>query len=134
MFLCIIHVRFNMSLLPVYIAVGGALGTMIRYYINMWNTTFQGIILSTAMVNMIGSFGLGIAWSLFESKKITQDVYIIIAAGMLGGLTTFSGFTLNLVNIAMKDSIVVAIIYMFSLPISGTLFGFLGVRLVYAII
>jgi CrcB protein len=85
---------------PLYVyflvAIAGALGVIVRYAFNFWHVELYGIIVSTLLVNGIGSYVIGLCWELWQQKRLSQETYIIVAGGFVGGLTTFSGYALNL--------------------------------------
>lgn len=72
------------------IAVGGALGAVIRYLVDRW--TMQrwgtGFPTGTLLVNLAGSLILGLATGL----ALNSDALAFIGTGFCGALTTFSGF------------------------------------------
>jgi CrcB protein len=76
---------------------GGGIGTVARYLIS--NHTHKVYLdafpLGTLMVNMIGSFIIGILWGLFESENMSQGVRVFLFIGILGGFTTFSSYALE---------------------------------------
>ena len=84
------------------VAVGGLIGTLIRYSMAslfslagpLW------LPLSTLLVNVVGCFAIGYLaeWSLTQQ---TQNQWWVVAlrAGVLGGLTTFSSFGLDIVRL-----------------------------------
>ena len=85
---------------PVFlVAVGGALGSVLRYGTN---TLFQANIdagqmpVATTLVNIVGSFLLGITAAYAKSRS--QTLYLFLGVGFCGGLTTFSTLALELVE------------------------------------
>ncbi len=68
------------------VAIAGALGALIRYGLNAW-TAGRGrdVALATAGVNVAGALALGVAIG-----ATTGRTELVIGAGLLGGLTTFS--------------------------------------------
>lgn len=80
----------------VLVAAGGALGTVVRLLVSRWvagllHTPFP---LGTFLVNVTGSFLLGLVGGLIASRAVSQpDVWrLAIGVGFLGGYTTFSTF------------------------------------------
>ena len=71
-----------------YLALACGLGALVRYFFSRYN---QGSVLplGTLIANLLGCFLIGLFYNHVESKEI----YLILATGFCGGLTTFS--TLN---------------------------------------
>ena len=81
-------------------AVGlcGAAGAMIRFLIsNAWATSTAGIPWGTLTVNLCGCFLLGAlgTWAEQAGTAFSPQLRQAIAAGFLGGLTTFSTFSVE---------------------------------------
>lgn len=53
----------------------------------------------TLVVNVIGSAIIGFAWGALQASDITQAWYLASAAGLAGGLTTFSTLTVAAGNL-----------------------------------
>ncbi len=82
-------------MLLIMIGVGGALGAMARYGLGGWvqgfaSTTFP---LGTMVVNILGSFLLGLFLYLLESTAPTAEIRSFVTIGFLGAFTTFSTFS-----------------------------------------
>ena len=71
-----------------YLMLACGLGALVRYFFSRYN---QGSVLplGTLIANLLGCFLIGLFYNHVESK----EVYLILATGFCGGLTTFS--TLN---------------------------------------
>lgn len=77
-----------------WLAVGGALGTMSRYAVSGWVVDRYGPSpLGTFTVNIAGSFLIGLILVLTEGRfLVSSDLRIFMTTGFLGGFTTFSTF------------------------------------------
>jgi fluoride exporter len=75
----------------VLVALGGALGAVIRYAVNRWlaGTDFPW---ATLTVNVVGSLLLGVVAVAAEGPTRT-----ILGTGVAGALTTYSAFALETV-------------------------------------
>ena len=72
----------------IYLSLACGLGALVRYFFSRYNQ--RSIMpLGTLIANLIGCFLIGLFYNHVESK----EVYLILATGFCGGLTTFS--TLN---------------------------------------
>jgi CrcB protein len=74
-----------------FIAVGGALGAVLRYFV----THLFAFPFGTAVVNVVGSFLIGIAFVVLVQDKTLSKYVPLVMTGLLGGFTTFSTFSLD---------------------------------------
>ena len=72
----------------VYLAIACGFGALVRYFFSRYNQAFK-LPLGTLIANLLGCFLIGLFYNHVESK----EVYLILATGFCGCLTTFS--TLN---------------------------------------
>jgi fluoride exporter len=97
------------------VAVGGAAGSVARFVtmsvIGHWfGAAFP---YGTLAVNMIGSLVMGVlveGWALVWSP--TPELRALLAVGVLGGFTTFSTFSLDIVVLMQRGELAVAALYM----------------------
>lgn len=72
------------------VALGGAIGATLRFAVASW-VVFP---LGTLAVNVIGSFLMGVAFVFLAERGMERWVPFVLA-GLLGGFTTFSAFSLD---------------------------------------
>ncbi|OFO00575.1 camphor resistance protein CrcB [Streptococcus sp. HMSC074B11] len=72
----------------IYLALACGVGALVRYFLSTLNQE-RVLPLGTLLANLLGCFLIGLFYNHVESK----EVYLILATGFCGGLTTFS--TLN---------------------------------------
>jgi len=95
--------------LILFAAIGCALGGVVRYLISNWvNLKFgEAFPWGTLCVNMLGSFLLGCVLGAgitpAESWLSLQGAHAFSAIGFCGGLTTFSTFSLQTLNLVSKQ-------------------------------
>ncbi|WP_439598507.1 fluoride efflux transporter FluC [Falsiroseomonas sp.] len=75
------------------VALGGALGSVLRYAISLlaveqFGTAFPW---GTLAVNILGSAAIGLAAAL----GVQGELRLLLVTGVLGGFTTFSAFSLE---------------------------------------
>jgi fluoride exporter len=88
----------------VYIAIGGAIGSLCRYVAAMAFTAWAGTWLpwGTLLVNVTGSFVIGCAGGAAVAgapASAAPFVRYFVMAGLCGGYTTFSAFSLQTVDL-----------------------------------
>ena len=82
----------------VYLAAFGLAGVFARYYFGIAVGRFHGssFPLATLLINLIGSFLIGVVFVLgLEHAVVSEDLRIGIMVGFLGGFTTFSSYCLE---------------------------------------
>jgi fluoride exporter len=86
-----------------YVALGGALGSVSRYLLGAWTLTLGKSIdfpYGTLAVNLIGCFVIGFLSQIVETRSaFTAEARAFIFIGLLGGFTTFSAFGNDTINI-----------------------------------
>ena len=100
------------------IALGGALGSVGRYYVigaaGRWLESLIGTSFpyGTLTVNVVGSFILG---ALMQGLAVTFDagevVQRFLFVGLLGGFTTFSAFSADSIAMLERGEIGRALLY-----------------------
>lgn len=76
------------------VGVGGLLGVLTRYGISRLTLHHETLIWATVGINIVGSFLLGL---LAAEPWFSRDVREAIGVGFLGGFTTFSTFSVQIV-------------------------------------
>jgi CrcB protein len=111
------------------IALGGALGAVLRYMIAL-GVAFP---LGTLTVNVIGSFLMGLAFVWFSTRASGQWP-LFLMTGFLGGFTTFSAFSLDVVRLYEAERYMHAGSYVVASIVLSVLAIFAGVFLMKAVI
>lgn len=81
----------------VAVAAGGAVGAMGRAGIAAVLTTAGGFPWQTFAANLIGSVAIGLIWATLSRMEAAPLWSAFLITGMLGGFTTFSTFSLDVV-------------------------------------
>ena len=106
-----------------FVFVGGGIGSVIRYGINSIFSLYIIGQLGTLLVNVIGSFLFGIIVSIGQDKSEYFNLFLL--TGLLGGFTTFSQFSFDVLTLQNNGNLY-SIIYILSsilLSISMALLG-----------
>ncbi|WP_339166926.1 fluoride efflux transporter CrcB [Paenibacillus sp. FSL R5-0341] len=113
-----------------YIGVGGFLGTLTRYAIQLGiPAAHVGFPWAVLLINAIGSLFLGWFFTIAVPGKITPQLRLAIGTGFTGAFTTFSTFTLDIVRLSEGGEWVKAAIYMIVSLLAGLLLCALGMSL-----
>lgn len=86
----------------VAVAVGGALGSLLRYWMSTWVHSFagRGFPYGTLAVNVLGCLAMGALFVIFTERLSDNAVWRAgILIGVLGGFTTFSSFSIETFNL-----------------------------------
>jgi CrcB protein len=114
------------------IAIGGALGSMARYaavgYITpLFNHRFP---VGTFAVNIVGSFLIGVCYVLLVERALLSGEWrLFFITGILGGFTTFSAFSLEILQMWQEGHVATSIFYAASSVVIGLLCAYLGMQL-----
>ncbi|MEM9437420.1 MAG: fluoride efflux transporter CrcB [Pseudomonadota bacterium] len=87
-----------------YVALGGALGSVLRAMVG----ASVGFPMGTLMVNVVGSFLIGIAFAVGVADR-TYGPFLMI--GLFGGFTTFSTFSLDTLKLVQSGQMGPALAY-----------------------
>ena len=94
------------------VGLGGAMGAMMRYGMTLVCNAIQWPSnLGTFLVNIIGSFvmGLLIGWS--EANSSQTSWLLMATVGICGGFTTFSTFSMQSVSLLQQGKYPLAVLY-----------------------
>lgn len=83
------------------VVIGGGLGAAARFGISKFINQATGGVFpwGTMTVNFIGLFLIGFLFELFERSLLSSDMRAFTMIGFLGGLTTFSSYGLETLNL-----------------------------------
>ncbi|MGJ8692381.1 MAG: fluoride efflux transporter CrcB [Thalassotalea sp.] len=94
------------------VAIGGAIGASLRFFIYQMMMTWlgKGFPYATLTVNVTGSLVMGVLYGLIEQGIIEVSVYrSLIGIGLLGAFTTFSTFSLDTLLLMQQGEVFKAI-------------------------
>lgn len=112
----------------VCIAVGGAVGAVLRYLVSGWAQQASGGVFpwGTLSVNLLGSFLIGFLAGFFESVMVSSQARIFLLIGVLGAFTTFSTFAIENVNLLRDKEYVLALTNILISNLAGICLVFAG--------
>ena len=88
------------------VCLGGAAGSGARYLLAMWVTSKagEGFPLGTLAVNVLGSFAMGFLAQFAAAHEMSETTRLALAAGVLGGFTTYSAFNHETLRLLQLDA------------------------------
>ncbi|MEJ5993570.1 fluoride efflux transporter CrcB [Pedobacter sp. Du54] len=109
-----------------YVGLGGALGSMLRYGTSLLTAKYYAntFPLATFITNVLGCFLIGVLIGYF-SKNGNQNLQFLFITGFCGGYTTFSTFAAENISLWQGHNYLTLIGY----TIASVLVGFLAVAL-----
>lgn len=94
--------------------IGGGTGAVLRYLTSIYVTRFAffSFPFATFFVNIAGSFLIGLFYALCIDKMVISPVMkTALTAGLCGGLTTFSTFSIELFDMIINGRFLPAFLY-----------------------
>ena len=107
-----------------FVFIGGGIGSVLRYGSNSILNLFLIGQLGTLFVNVLGSFVFGILVSIGENKSEYFNLFLL--TGLLGGFTTFSQFSYDVVTLQNNGNLY-SIIYILSSVLISITMALLGI-------
>ena len=95
-----------MSLIAAMAVFGGAgIGALLRWVLGIWlNPVFPTMPLGTVAANLIGGLLVGMAATFFaQNAALAPEWRLFAVTGFLGGLTTFSTFSAEVVTLIARQ-------------------------------
>nr|WP_298140703.1 fluoride efflux transporter CrcB [uncultured Pseudomonas sp.] len=114
------------------VAAGGAVGCLLRFFTASWVVAHwpRHFYLATLTVNMVGCLTIGILSGLFLLRTdLPLELRTGLTVGLLGGLTTFSSFSLETVTLLEHGRLAEAMAYLGCSVVGGVLAAWLGLTL-----
>ena len=95
------------------VAIGGAIGASARHLANLSVGRLFGSAFpyGTLLVKIIGSLAMGLLMGWLLSRNGSENIRLFVATGVLGGFTTFSAFSLDVVSLYQRGEPTSAFIY-----------------------
>jgi len=92
------------------ISVGASLGAVLRWLFSIsLNTALPSLQPGTLLANLLGGYLIGVAAAYFGSNpSLPPEWRLFIITGFLGGLTTFSTFSAEVVALLQQGKITIA--------------------------
>lgn len=86
------------------ICVGASVGALARWGLALWLTPGGLLPWGTLAANLIGGYLIGVCIAVFQTMPQLDPVWrLMLVTGFLGGLTTFSSFSAEVVTFLMEE-------------------------------
>lgn len=110
------------------VGAGGFVGAVLRYGVSnaLAHVAFP---LATLLVNVVGSFGLGVVAALLDREGIDPVHRYTIGVGLLGALTTFSTLSVETIRLMQNGFTSQALMSIFLNVILGLGAAWIGLAL-----
>lgn len=116
----------------ILVATGGAIGASLRYLTGIAALRWFGANFpwGTLMVNVIGSFAMGVLAEFIVRKLgASNELRLLLMTGLLGGYTTFSAFSLDAILLIERGAYSAATGYILANVVGSILALLLGLML-----
>ncbi len=82
------------------VGAGAAIGAWMRWGLSVWlNPARAPVPLGTLAANLVGGYAIGLAMGFITSRPgLAPEWRLFLVTGLLGGLTTFSTFSAEIVQ------------------------------------
>lgn len=113
------------------VGIGGCLGSLARYSVSLVLSKQVSLIFpfSTFIINIIGSFLIGIIYGWLEECPQYAVYRVFLATGFCGGFTTFSALSIENLHLLQKGEYMIFLIYSFGSVILGLIAAYSGILL-----
>ncbi|MBA4328653.1 MAG: fluoride efflux transporter CrcB [Polaromonas sp.] len=86
------------------ICIGASVGALARWGLALWLTPGGLLPWGTLAANLIGGYLIGVCIAVFQAMPQLDPVWrLMLVTGFLGGLTTFSSFSAEVVTFLMEE-------------------------------
>jgi CrcB protein len=115
----------NFMLVGVAAAFGAWLRWLITYFLTIVDPSLPH---GTLLVNLVGGLFIGISFAAIQSTSIdvSEEIKLILNVGFLGAFTTFSTYSMELLNLFLKGEIALGIFFGALNVMGALLFCFIG--------
>ncbi|KNZ31555.1 MAG: camphor resistance protein CrcB [Methylibium sp. NZG] len=114
------------------VAIGAAIGALLRWRVGLWlNAGWAGFPLGTLLVNAVGGLLVGIALAWFE-RSPNELLRLALVTGFLGGLTTFSAFSVESLLLLQRAQWALALAHTGAHVLGALAFAALGFKVAQA--
>lgn len=118
-----------------FIGLGGTIGVLSRYVLEDCLKKVTTTPLPIFFINALGCFIAGIVYCILQKNNASSVIYGFVVVGILGGFTTFSSYTLDILKTSQQGvDASKLLLYVFITPALGLALCFTGYFLTRMII
>jgi CrcB protein len=106
------------------VAVGGAIGSVVRLLVGTWYVQRfgAGFPWATFGINVVGALLIGVVLQIAQGRAdFSPYLRLFLAVGILGGFTTFSTFAYEIVSLSREGLSFASVVYAVGSVVAGTL-------------
>jgi len=118
------------------VALGGALGSVLRFLAGTWflQRVGPGFPWGTFAVNVSGAFAIGVVMQLAQTRiGLNPYARVFLATGILGGYTTFSAFAYETYLLSRDGLSLQSVWYALGSVLAGVAAAVLGIFVTRAV-
>lgn len=115
------------------VAAGGMIGAVCRYLVTYLSLEKLGVGFpyGTLIVNIVGCLLAGaVMGAISEKLLLNENMRLLLVVGFAGGLTTFSSFSFDTINLLQQGQAYLAVVNVFANMFLGFLATILGIHVV----
>jgi len=110
------------------VGIGGFIGAIMRFSLSAWvqKLTTSEFPIGTLSVNILGSLLMGFLFMYFSQINLSTYQKLIFTTGLLGALTTFSTFSMDMVHLLQQTYYMKAmlnVLFNVTLSVGATFLG-----------
>ncbi len=124
-----VAVRIRPGLLAMAM-LGGAVGTLARFGLTLLAPSWASLNTGTMIVNLLGPFLLGVLLQALSEGTETsrrRSLRIVVGVGFLGALTSYAELALDIVIVADRGDLLLAVTYGLATIVLGAVATWLGI-------
>ena len=114
----------------IWVALGGGAGAVARYSLGAWVIARVGASFPfhTLLINVTGSLAIGVLLVVLTERLVANPAWrLLLVVGFLGGYTTFSTYTLEVLALVEQGDWLPAVWYVLGSNGLGLLATYLGI-------
>jgi len=111
------------------VGFAAAIGAWLRWAIGYFlYVLYPGLPFGTLAVNLLGGFLMGMSIAYFQAVTTTlsEELKLFINIGFLGGLTTFSAYTSDIISLLQKGEVQTSFLFLVSHVFGALIMAYIG--------